>query len=118
MHFIIKLLLTSLAVLVASRILPGISVDSMTTALVVAAVLAFLNAVVKPIMIILTIPITLITMGLFLIVINGLLVVLADYIVDGFDVDGFLPALLFSLVISVINAVFESLVKDRRDTRS
>lgn len=118
MHFIVKLLLSSLAVLVASRIIPGISVEDLTTALIVAAVLAFLNAVVKPIMIILTIPITVITLGLFLIVINGLLVLLADYLVDGFDVDGFLPALLFSLLISLINAVFESLVKDRRDTRS
>jgi putative membrane protein len=114
MHFLVKLMLSSIAVLVASYIIPGISVPDIKTAVVVAAVLAFLNAVVKPIMVILTIPITLLTMGLFLIVINGLLILLADYIVDEFNVSGFIPALLFSLFMAIVNAIFESLVKDRR----
>jgi putative membrane protein len=119
MHFLVKLMLSSIAVLVASYIIPGIHVPDIKTAIVVAAVLAFLNAVVKPIMVILTIPITLLTMGLFLIIINGLLIILADYIVTEFAVDGFIPALLFSLFIAITNSVFESLVKEskRRDDR-
>jgi putative membrane protein len=117
MHFLVKLMLSSIAVLVASYIIPGIRVPDMKTALIVAAVLAFLNAVVKPIMVILTIPITLLTMGLFLIVINGLLILFTAYIVKDFTVTGFIPALLFSLFMAFTNSIFESLVKDRHNDR-
>lgn len=117
MHFIIKLMLTSLAVLVSAEIIPGIDVVDMKSAIIVAAVLAFLNAVVKPIMIVLTIPITILTFGLFLIVINGLLILFTDYLVDGFTVSGFLPALVFSLVLAIVNSVFEALVRDRNKDR-
>ena len=107
MGLIIKLLLTGLAVVLASYILPGVSVDTFLTALIVALVLAILNAIVKPILVILTIPITFLTLGLFLLVINALIILMADWIVPGFNVDGFLWALIFSIILAVITAIID-----------
>jgi putative membrane protein len=113
MKFIIQLVISTLAVLIASYILPGVSIDnnSFFTALMVAAVLSFLNAVVKPIMIILTIPVTIISFGLFLLVINALIILLAAKLVDGFHVNGFWWALLFSFILSIITSILESVKK-------
>jgi putative membrane protein len=113
MKFLIQLVISTLAVLISSYILPGVSIDgnSFLTALIVAAVLAFLNAVIKPIMIILTIPITVVTLGLFLLVINALMILLAARIVDGFHVNGFWWALLFSLILSLTTSVLEGVKK-------
>lgn len=109
LQFAIKLLLGALAVIIASFILPGVTVEDFLTALIVAAVLSILNAVVKPILVVLTIPITVFTLGLFLLVINALLVMLADWIVPDFQVVNFWWALLFSIILSIIIAVFDSL---------
>lgn len=109
MKFIAQLLVSTLAVLVTSFLLPGVHINSVLTAVLVAAVLAFLNAVVKPIMIIFTIPVTIFSLGLFLIVINALIILITDKIVDGFTVDGFWWALLFSIVLSFVSSVFNKL---------
>jgi len=108
MKFLIKILVTGLAVLISSYILPGVHVEGMLTAVIVAAVLTLLNVSVKPLLIILTIPITIFTLGLFLLVINALMIMLAGRIVPGFTVDGFWYALLFSIVLSIISSIFES----------
>lgn len=115
MKFIIRILISTLAVLLTCYILPDrmVHVDGFTTALIVAAALAFLNSVIKPILIVLTIPITFITLGLFLLVINAGMVMLADKFIDGFGVGGFWSALLFSLLLSIITGVFEGI--RRRD---
>lgn len=106
-----KLIINTLAVFAGSYILPGVHVADFTTAIVVAIVLGVLNFLLKPLLILLTIPITIVTFGLFLLVINALIVLLCDNLVSGFDVDGFLYALLFSLVISLITAVLEGLAR-------
>lgn len=106
-----KLLVSSLAVFIAGSILPGVSVDSFVTAVLVAIVLGAVNMILRPILVILTLPITIITLGLFAFVINALLVLLVDYLVPGFRVDGFLTALLFSFVLSIISWFLNSLVK-------
>ncbi|CAN5344839.1 phage holin family protein [soil metagenome] len=113
MKIIIQLVIVTLAVLISSYILPGVSIDgnNFLTALVVAAVLSFLNAVVKPIMIILTIPVTIFSFGLFLLVINALMILLAAKIVDGFHVEGFWYALLFSLILSLVTSILEGVKK-------
>ncbi|MES2593237.1 MAG: phage holin family protein [Bacteroidota bacterium] len=113
MKFIIQLIISTLAVLIASYLLPGVNIvdNNFFTALIVAAVLAFLNAVVKPIMIILTIPITVVTLGFFLLVINALMILFASYLVDDFQVDGFWWALLFSFILSIITSVLEGIKK-------
>jgi putative membrane protein len=108
MKFIAQLIVSALAVIVASMILPGVHVDNALTAIIVAAVLAFLNAIVKPVLVLLTIPITIFTMGFFLLVINALIILLAAKIVDGFHVSGFWIALLFSLLLTLVTSVFES----------
>lgn len=102
-------MVSTLAVLVTSYILPGVHIDGVITALIVAAVLSLLNAVVKPVLIILTIPITLFTLGFFLLVINAVMILLASSLVPAFHVDGFWTALLFSFVLSIVNSIFNSL---------
>ncbi|MBO9681110.1 MAG: phage holin family protein [Flavisolibacter sp.] len=115
MGFIIKVLVTGLAVWVAAYILPGVHLENdAKTIIVVALVLALLNAIVKPILVILTIPVTIVTLGLFLLVINALMVVWTSKLVNGFKVDGWLTALLFSLIVSVVSSILHSIAKDRR----
>lgn len=111
MNFIIKIIISALAVLITAYMLPGVDVVNILDAIIVAAVLAFLNAIVKPLLVILTIPITILTLGIFLIVINALIILATDYLVDGFYVKSFWWAILFSVILSVITSVFEKLVK-------
>ena len=103
MNILISWLVYSLAILVAGYVLPGVHISSFFTALVVAIVLGIINAFIKPILIILTLPITILTLGLFTLVINAFLIMLTSWIVPGFVVDGFWWALLFSIVLSVVN---------------
>ncbi|HZG24778.1 MAG TPA: phage holin family protein [Chitinophagaceae bacterium] len=114
MNFIIRLIITGLVAFALAYILPGIAIDSLWTSIVLALVLALLNGILKPILVILTLPISLLTFGLFLFVINALIILLAGRFVDGFVVNGFWWALLFSLLLSIItSALFkESKPKD------
>jgi putative membrane protein len=113
MNWIIRFLLNGLAVVLTAYLLPGVEVTDYWTALLVALVLAIANVVVKPILIVLTIPITILTLGIFLLVINAMIILLADYFVDGFTVDGFWWALLFSLILSLFNSLFGDLTKEK-----
>lgn len=110
MNLLIKLLITTVLVVVIGHFLPGISVDSFTTALVVAVVLALLNTFLKPVLVFLTIPATIITLGLFLLVINAAIVLIGDYFVNGFHVSGFWSAFFFSILLtfsqSILNGIF------------
>jgi putative membrane protein len=109
MGFIIKVLVTAVAAFVAAWLLDGVAIVDIKTTIIVALVLALLNTFVKPILIILTIPVTLITLGLFLLVINILMVKWTASLVDGFTVDGWWPALLFSLIVSFVSYVLGKL---------
>ena len=115
MNFLVKILITGLAILISSYILPGVHLDGMLSAVIVAAVLTVINAIIKPIMIILTLPITIFTLGLFLLVINAICILLASKIVPGFLVDGFWWALLFSIILSLITSIFERLANRHED---
>jgi len=105
----INWLLSGLVVLSASYLLPGVHVGSFLTALVVALVLGVVNILVKPLVFVLTLPITLLTLGLFSFVINALMVVITEWLVPGFQVDGFLWAMLFSLTVSVLSTLVHTL---------
>jgi putative membrane protein len=107
MGFIIRILVVAAAAFIASRILPGVDIADIKTTIIVALVLALLNTFIKPILVFLTIPITIITLGLFLLIINAAMVMLTDYLVPGFTVDGWLTALLFSLIISVVSYLLD-----------
>jgi putative membrane protein len=109
MPVLISILISSIAIFVAANILPGVKIDSFMTALIVAVVLGFLNAFMRPLLLILTLPLNILTLGLFTFVIMGGIVLLVSAIVPGFHVSGFFPAVLFALVLAVINAFLRSL---------
>lgn len=115
MNVIIKLLLNALLVFALAWALPGIQVDDFWTALVVAVILGFLNIFVKPILVIITIPVTILSLGLFLLVINALVIQMAAWLVDDFYVTNFWWALLFSLILSVMNSAFERSSKGKEE---
>ena len=111
MSFFLKVLVSSFAVLISSYILPGVHVKDFITALVVAFVLGLLNILLKPILVVLTIPITILTLGLFLLVINAFIILLVSKLVGGFMVDGFWWAVLFSIILTVVTWLLEIPVK-------
>jgi len=108
MNFIIKLIVTAAVAFALSRVLKGIHIDTYWTALVFALVLAVANVILKPLLILLTIPLTIITLGLFLFVINALMVLLAAHFVNGISIDGFWWALLFGLLLSITSSLLFS----------
>lgn len=109
MKFILQILISAMAIIVAQWILPGVTVENLLTSVLLALVLSFLNALVKPILVFLTLPATVVTLGLFLLVINAVIVLLADWVVPGFHVDGFWWAMIFSIILSLVTSVFNGL---------
>ena len=106
MKIVLRLLIYTCAVLITAWLLPGVTVDKFTTALMIAIALAIINTFVRPVLIFLTIPVTIVTLGFFLLVINALIIILISRIVPGFEVNGFWWALLFSVILSIIAAIF------------
>lgn len=104
--FLVKILLGGISVLIAEFLLPGVHIDDFLTGFLLAAVIILINLTLKPILILLTLPLTLVTFGLFLLVINALMILLADRFIDGFSVEGFWWAILFAIVLSIINSLF------------
>lgn len=109
MKILIQLTVTAIFVVTLANILPGVSVDSFLTSLVVAALLALLNIFVRPLLIIFTLPITVLTFGLFLLVVNALIILICSALISGFEVSGFWAALFFSLLLSIIQSVVRNL---------
>ncbi|HJT72416.1 MAG TPA: phage holin family protein [Chitinophaga sp.] len=109
MNFLLRLLVTALAAMLTAYVLPGVRIKDFITALVLALVLAILNMLVKPVLVILTLPATILTLGLFLLVINAIIILLASKLVSGFKVDGFFWALIFSLVLTIVSGIMHSL---------
>ncbi len=105
--FLLRWAVLTIAVLVAAYTVPGIHADGLLSVAVAALLLGLLNAFVKPILVLLTLPLTVLTLGLFLLVINALLLGIAAWLVKGFEVDGFFSALLGAIVIAVANAALE-----------
>ncbi|WGD35405.1 phage holin family protein [Olleya sp. YS] len=111
MNLIIRLLLNAIAVFFLAEVLKGVYVDNYITSIIVAIVLSILNLLIKPILVILTLPITILTLGLFLFVINGLIILLADKFIDGFAVSSIWTAILFSILLSILQWLFQSFLK-------
>ena len=111
-----KILLTALAVIVLASFLPGIDVgDNYLTAFVIAIVIALLNMFVRPLLVFLTLPATVVTFGLFLLVINAIIVLIAGKMVDGFYVSGFFTALIFSILLSIFRSYLFSFFEDEKE---
>jgi putative membrane protein len=105
MGFLISWLIYALAILITAYLIPGIKLTGYVAALATAVVLGLINTFIKPVLLLLTLPLNILTLGLFTLVINALLIMLTSAIVPGFHVDGFWHALLFSLVLTVVNFV-------------
>ncbi|HEY4629320.1 MAG TPA: phage holin family protein [Flavobacterium sp.] len=110
MNLLIRILVTSGLVLLIAHFMPGVHVAGFTTALIVAIVLGLLNIFIKPILVILTLPVTILTLGLFLLVINALIILLCTKIVGGFSVDSFWTALIFSIVLSLLQSIMNGIL--------
>ncbi len=104
MNFLLRLIVTAAICFGLAKVLPGVEVDNLWTALIFAVILAILNVIVKPILVILTLPVTILTLGLFLFIINALMVLIASKLVEGFTVDNVWYALLFALLLSLITS--------------
>jgi putative membrane protein len=111
MKLIIHWLISAVAVIIAAYLLPNVSLDSLLTALIVAIVLGLFNTVIKPVLIILTLPITILTLGLFTLVINGVLAWVTHVFVPGFYIKNFWWAIIFALVLSIVNMTFRHMEK-------
>jgi len=117
MKFIIRLLITAVIAYVLSMILTGVHIADFKTAVIFALVLALLDTFIKPLLILFTIPITIITLGLFLFVINALIIIIAAKFVDGIRIDGFFWALIFSLVLSIVSSAANRAMKDEKENK-
>ncbi|TVZ52348.1 phage holin family protein [Dokdonia sp. Hel_I_53] len=114
MKSILKILLTAFVVVILAKIIPGVTVASYMYAIFVAIILSLLKFIVRPILIILTLPVTIVTFGLFLFIINALLIMLTDFFISGFEVSSIWTALLFSILLSIFQSVLFTLVPDSK----
>lgn len=112
MKLILRILITAILVLFISNYMNGVTVANFTTSVIVAIVLGLLNIFIKPILVMLTLPVTIFTLGLFLLVINAVVILLCSEIVGGFKVDNFLTALIFSIVLSLLQSIMNGLLGD------
>jgi putative membrane protein len=114
MNLILRIISTSILVMVISYLMKGVVVDEFSTALIVAIVLGLLNFFVKPVLVLFTLPVTVFTLGLFLLVINAIIILLCDHFVDGFDVNGFWTAMFFSIILSLSQSLVYKLTEDKK----
>lgn len=114
MNFIIRLLVTAAVAYGLAHFLSGVHIPDFKDAVIFALVLAVLNAIIKPILVILTLPITIITLGLFLFAINAIIILLVDKAMDGVKIDGFMWALIFSLILSLISSLLQGLLTEKK----
>lgn len=118
MKFLVKIISTALAVFLIATLMPGVEVQNMPMALLVSLILVLINMYIKPILIFMTFPITVVTLGIFLLVINAFIILFTSYILkDGFKVDGFWVALLFSIVLSMLTSLIDRLTDRNPDER-
>lgn len=112
MRFIISLLVNGLLVYLAAEILPGVAVTGYMEAILVALLLGIVNFFIRPVLTVLTLPITILTLGLFLLVINGAMVLLVDWLLSGFSVDGWFWAIIFAIILAIFNMITGGLIKE------
>lgn len=114
MKLVFRILVTAALVLFIAHFMPGVHVAGFTTSIIVAFVLGLLNIFIKPIMVLLTLPFTIVTFGLFLLVINALIILLCTKIVGGFSVDSFWTALLFSIILSLFQSIMNGIIGNKK----
>ncbi|CAD7797691.1 hypothetical protein CHRY9390_00211 [Chryseobacterium aquaeductus] len=112
MNLIFRLLITAIVAFLLTKLLPGVHFDGFSTAIIFAIVLGLLNLIVKPVLSLFGLPLTIITLGFFALVINALIILIADYFIDSMVVDGFWWAFLFSILLSIITSLANSMMSD------
>lgn len=112
-NYLVRLVLVGIAVYFLPNLLGGVYVDTVQTAVLVALVMSVLNTFVKPILTLLSLPITILTLGLFYLVVTAVIVYLCDWLIDGFTIDGFLTAVIFSFCLSIVNSLVGSSQKKK-----
>jgi putative membrane protein len=110
MSFLIRLIISAVSLALAARLIPGIYVRDWTTLFLAAFLLGIVNAVIKPLLILVTIPITLVTLGLFMLVVNAAMLGLVAWLLPGFSIAGLIPAILGWLVMAVVGAILNHLI--------
>lgn len=110
---VLRLILTTLAILLVTNVYGGIQVDSITTAVIAAVVLGLINTIIRPVVVLLTLPLSMLTLGLFLLVVNAAMLSLAAWLVSGFDVGGFWDALIASFIISFVVSLLNGMIRSR-----
>ena len=111
MQLVVHLLVNAVAIIITAYVLPGVHVSDFFSALIAAAILGIINTFIKPLIVLVTLPLTILTLGLFILVINSAVILLAAAVVPGFAIDGFWWALLFSIVLWVVNSLLDLLLK-------
>lgn len=114
-NFLVTWLLTAVSLIITAKFVPGFDIKSFPAALVAAVILGLVNGVVRPIVVFLTLPLTFVTLGLFLFVVNALMIWLAGNIISGFKVTGFIPALIGSIVLTVVASVLDFIFRRALD---
>ncbi|WP_159788308.1 phage holin family protein [Sodalinema gerasimenkoae] len=109
-QFIVTWLMTALALVITAYLVPGIELDSINAALIAAIILGLVNAVVRPLLVLLTLPITILTLGLFLLVINAISILIVANLTSGFAVNGLFWAIVGSVVLSFVSSILDSLI--------
>lgn len=112
MKLLIALVINTLALLITDYLIPGIDIVNIQTAIVAAIILGLVNTFIKPILLFLTFPLTLLTLGLFVFIVNAIMLFLTSFIVDGFNISGWLPAILGAVVLSVVSTILSMLAGD------
>jgi putative membrane protein len=115
MRLLVRWIVNAVALFVVVKLVPGIEAASIATLFIAVLVLGLINAIVRPILLVLTLPITIVTLGLFIIVLNALMFWLAAAFVPGFTVDGFIPALLGAIVFSIVSMLTSWIGKEKDD---
>lgn len=114
MRIIINWIVSAAAIALTAYFLPGVAVTGIAAAFIAAFVIGFLNALIRPILLIITLPINILTLGLFTFVVNALLILLAAQIVPGFAVSGFWTAIFFSIILTIVHGIFHALSGDKK----
>lgn len=112
MKILLSLLANSAALMITAYLVPGFKVENIQTAVVAAIVLAVINTFIKPVLLLITAPLTILTLGLFIFIVNAIMLFIASAIVPGLTVEGWLPAILGALVLSVVSTILSMIVKD------
>ncbi|MGI9653484.1 phage holin family protein [Chryseobacterium sp. RLHN22] len=113
MNLIIRLLITAIVAFLLTKVLPGVHFEGFSTAVIFAVVLGLLNLIVKPVLSLFGLPLTIITLGFFALVINAIIILIADYFIDSMNIDGFWWAFIFSILLSIITSLANSMFADK-----